>query len=86
MHPGPGAPILGRRGKTLEEDVMSVMDKLRQMLKGHGERPGEGHDRAGRTGGEEAQGMRPGQVDKGPDALREQMRPPQREQDNPPQP
>jgi hypothetical protein len=62
---------------------MSVMDKLKQMLKGHGERPGQGHDEAGQPD-EAAQGRPAGQVDKGPDALREQMRSPQ-ERDNPPQ-
>jgi len=64
---------------------MSVMDKLKQMLKGHGERPGEGHDKAGRSEYEKAQDRPAGQVDKGPDALREQMRS-QQERDNPPQP
>ncbi|MFF4213132.1 antitoxin [Streptomyces sp. NPDC001796] len=64
---------------------MSVMDKLRQMLKGHGEPIGEDHDKAGQPAGEQPHGAQPGQVDKGPDALREQMRS-RPEQDNPPQP
>ncbi len=64
---------------------MSVMDKLKRMLKGPGERMGQGHDEAGRPADEKAQGRPAAQVDKGPDALREQMRS-QQERDNPPQP
>jgi hypothetical protein len=72
-------------GTSRKEGAMSVMDKLRQMLKGHGERMGEGHDKAGRAGGEKAQDRPAGQVDKGPDALTEQLRS-QQERENPPQP
>ena len=64
---------------------MSVLDKLKQMLKGHEERIGEGHDEAGRPGGEKTQDRPGGQVDKGPDALTEQLRS-QQERENPPQP
>ncbi|GAA3775351.1 antitoxin [Streptomyces chiangmaiensis] len=64
---------------------MSVMDKLKRMLTGHGERVGESHDQAGRPAGENTQGRPAGGVDKGPDALRQQMRSPQ-DRDNPPQP
>jgi antitoxin protein of toxin-antitoxin system len=64
---------------------MSVMDKLKRMLKGHEEQADKAADKA-RGYVDEATGGRPGgQVDKGPDALRDQMRSPQ-ERDNPPQP
>lgn len=62
---------------------MSMMDKLRQMLKGHGEHRGNG--KAGRSGDEKAQDQPAGQVDKGPDALTEELRS-QQERENPPQP
>ena len=45
---------------------MSVMDKLKQMFKGHGERIGEGHDTAGRPAGEQHHGAQPGQIDARP--------------------
>jgi hypothetical protein len=64
---------------------MSVMDKLKRMLTGHGEHMGEGAEKTGRIAEEKTPGMTGGQVDKGPDALRDQMRPPQ-DRDNPPQP
>jgi hypothetical protein len=82
MQPRGEAPMLDE-GEDTEEAAMSVMDKLRQMLKGHGERMGEGHDEAGRPAGEKAQDRPAGPADKGPDALRDQFQPPQ---DNPPQP
>ncbi|MFJ7903011.1 antitoxin [Streptomyces sp. NPDC096198] len=63
---------------------MSMMDKLKQMLKGHGDRMGQGHDTRGRTVDETMRG-RPGQGDKGPDAIRDQFQPPQ-DRDNPPRP
>ncbi|MBB4790336.1 MULTISPECIES: antitoxin [Streptomyces] len=57
---------------------MSMMDKLKRMLKGHEEQTPQGvQDRP--------QGDQGGRVDKGPDALREQMRS-QQDRDNPPQP
>jgi hypothetical protein len=74
----------GRR-KTRKEGTMSVMDKLKRMLKGHEEQAGRAADKASGHIDETTRGRSGGQVDKGPDALREQMRPPQ-ERDNPPQP
>ncbi|MGW5231804.1 antitoxin [Streptomyces nodosus] len=57
---------------------MSMMDKLKRILKGHEEQTPQGvQDRP--------QGDQGGRVDKGPDALREQMRS-QQDRDNPPQP
>jgi hypothetical protein len=64
---------------------MSVMDKLKRMLTGHGEHMGESAEKTGRIAEDKTRGMTGGQVDKGPDALRDQMRPPQ-DRDNPPQP
>ncbi|GAA3043637.1 antitoxin [Streptomyces glomeratus] len=64
---------------------MSVMDKLKQMLKGGGERIGRGHDEAGRPADDTMRDRPAGQADKGPDALRDQFQPPQ-DRDNPPQP
>ncbi|MGW1159754.1 antitoxin [Streptomyces sp. NPDC002513] len=64
---------------------MSMMDKLKQMLKGHGERIGHGDDTARRTADETMRNRPAGQADKGPDALRDQFQPP-RDQDNPPRP
>ncbi|MET8953052.1 antitoxin [Streptomyces sp. NPDC004393] len=64
--------------------MMSMMDKLKQMLKGHGERIGQGHDTAGRAADDARSGRPAGQADKGPDALRDQFQPP-RDRDNPPQ-
>ncbi|GAA3875736.1 antitoxin [Streptomyces sp. NPDC003631] len=60
---------------------MSMMDKLKRMLAGHPERTGD----SGRTAAENTQDRPAGQVDKGPDALRQQMGSPQ-DRDNPPQP
>lgn len=62
---------------------MSVMDKLRHMLKGHGDRASEGIDNGGDQADEQNRDTA-GQVDKGPDALRQQWRS-QQEQDRPPQ-
>ncbi|MER6127033.1 antitoxin [Streptomyces sp. NPDC001795] len=62
---------------------MSVMDRLKQMLKGH-EQAGKGIDKGGEAVDEKTRG-KSGQVDKGPDALREQLRS-QQEKDTPPEP
>ncbi|UZJ33041.1 antitoxin [Streptomyces endophytica] len=61
---------------------MSVMDKLKQMLKGHEEQTGKGVDKAGDFVDEKTQGKYSGQVDTAQDKLRDQLG---RDQDQPPQ-
>ncbi|MFC8507857.1 antitoxin [Streptomyces sp. NPDC057411] len=64
---------------------MSVMDKLKQMLKGHEDKAGQGIDKAGDFVDDKTQGKYSGQVDTAQDKLKQQLgsdRPPQ---DNPPQ-
>ncbi|MEU8759294.1 antitoxin [Streptomyces sp. NPDC048659] len=64
---------------------MSVMDKLKQMLKGHEDKAGQGIDKAGDFVDEKTQGKYSSQVDTAQDKLKEQLggdRPPQ---DTPPQ-
>ncbi|MFG3343971.1 antitoxin [Streptomyces sp. NPDC048018] len=52
---------------------MSVMDKLKQMLKGHEEQAGKGVDKAGDLVDEKTQGKYSGQVDTAQDRLKDQM-------------
>ncbi|AZM56946.1 kanamycin biosynthetic protein [Streptomyces sp. WAC 01529] len=52
---------------------MSVMDKLKQMLKGHEEKAGQGIDKAGDFVDGKTQGKYSGQVDTAQDRLREQF-------------
>lgn len=61
---------------------MSVMDKLKQMLKGHEDQAGRGVDKAGDFVDEKTQGKYGSQVDTAQDKLREQL---SRDRDNPPQ-
>ncbi|MGW7270672.1 antitoxin [Streptomyces sp. NPDC054864] len=61
---------------------MSVMDKLKQMLKGHEDKAGQGIDKAGDFVDEKTQGKYSSQVDTGQDKLRDQLG---RDQDRPPQ-
>ncbi|KOV64647.1 antitoxin [Streptomyces sp. MMG1121] len=61
---------------------MSVMDKLKQMLKGHEDQAGQGIDKAGDFVDEKTQGKYSGQVDTAQDRLKEQLG---RDTDNPPQ-
>ncbi|MEU6218948.1 antitoxin [Streptomyces sp. NPDC047022] len=63
---------------------MSVMDKLKRMLKGHEDQAHKAADKARGQMDDTVRGGSGRQVDKGPDALRDQMRSPQ-ERDNPPQ-
>lgn len=62
---------------------MSVMDKLKQMLKGHEDKAGQGIDKAGDFVDGKTQGKYSGQVDTAQDKLRDQLG---RDQDRPPQP
>ncbi|MFJ9808785.1 antitoxin [Streptomyces sp. NPDC101158] len=52
---------------------MSVMDKLKQMLKGHEDQAGHGVDKAGDFVDGKTQGKYSGQVDTAQDKLKEQM-------------
>ncbi|MFC7792159.1 antitoxin [Streptomyces cinereoruber] len=61
---------------------MSVMDKLKGMLKGHEDQAGKGVDKAGDFADEKTQGKYSGQVDTAQDKLKRQMG---RDQDTPPQ-
>ncbi|MFI6088335.1 antitoxin [Streptomyces sp. Je 1-332] len=61
---------------------MSVMDKLKQMLKGHEDKAGQGIDKAGDFVDDKTQGKYSSQVDTGQDKLRDQFG---RDQDRPPQ-
>ncbi|MFG3118311.1 antitoxin [Streptomyces sp. NPDC048197] len=61
---------------------MSVMDKLKQMLKGHEEQAGKGVDKGGDMLDEKTRGKYSGQVDTAQDKLKEQLG---RDQDQPPQ-
>lgn len=62
---------------------MSVMDKLKQMLKGHEDKAGQGIDKAGDFVDGKTQGKYSGQVDTAQDKLKDQFG---RDQDRPPQP
>ncbi|MFH8594956.1 antitoxin [Streptomyces rimosus] len=65
---------------------MSVMDKLKQMLKGHEDQAGKGVDKAGDFVDDKTQGKYSGQVDTAQDKLRGQLGSDQgRDQDQPPQ-
>ncbi|MFK8909727.1 antitoxin [Streptomyces sp. YS-3] len=66
---------------------MSVMDKLKQMLKGHEDQAGKGVDRAGDFVDERTQSKYSGQVDTAQDRLKQQLDSDREQgggQDNPP--
>ncbi|MEU6841225.1 antitoxin [Streptomyces sp. NPDC046716] len=52
---------------------MSVMDKLKQMLKGHEDQAGKGIDKAGDFVDGKTQGKYSGQVDTAQDKLKQQL-------------
>ncbi|MEX0169162.1 antitoxin [Streptomyces sp. LMG1-1-1.1] len=66
---------------------MSMLDKLKGMLKGHEDQASQGIDKAGDFVDQKTQGKYSGQVDTGQEKLREQLgRPdPGPGQDKPPQ-
>ncbi|MFK0290616.1 antitoxin [Streptomyces sp. NPDC090442] len=64
---------------------MSVLDKLKQMLKGHEDQAGKGIDKAGDYADEKTQGKYSGQVDTAQDKLKEQLGGTDRDTDQPPQ-
>ncbi|MGW4822202.1 antitoxin [Streptomyces sp. NPDC004227] len=64
---------------------MSMLDKLRGLLKGHEEQAGKGIDKAGDYVDERTQGKYRSQVDTGQDKLKEQLGRPDPDQDQPPQ-
>ncbi|MET9804860.1 antitoxin [Streptomyces sp. NPDC006368] len=51
---------------------MSVMDKLKHMLKGHGEQTGKGIDKGGDYVDDKTQGKHSGHVDTAQDRLKDQ--------------
>ncbi|MER5809578.1 antitoxin [Streptomyces sp. NPDC002033] len=53
---------------------MSMMDKLKQMLKGHEEQAGQGVDKAGDFVDGKTQGKYSSQVDMAQERLKEQLR------------
>ncbi|MFB7469905.1 antitoxin [Kitasatospora sp. NPDC056184] len=59
---------------------MSMLDKLKSMLKGHEEQAEKGVDKAGDMVDERTQGKYSGQVDTGQEKLKDQLR-----DDRPPQ-
>ncbi|WP_282795391.1 antitoxin [Streptomyces sp. CC224B] len=67
---------------------MSVMDKLKQMMKGHEDKAGQGVDKAGDFVDDRTQGKYSSQVDTAQEKLRQQLgadREQGKGQDNPPQ-
>ncbi|MEU3713812.1 antitoxin [Streptomyces catenulae] len=52
---------------------MSMLDKLKSMLKGHEEQTGKGIDKAGDYVDKRTQGKYSGQVDKGQDRLKDEF-------------
>ncbi|MFC9736939.1 antitoxin [Streptomyces noursei] len=64
---------------------MSVLDKLKELLKGHEEQAGKGVDKAGDYVDERTQGKYQSQVDTAQDKLREQLGGTDRDTDRPPQ-
>ncbi|MFC9589168.1 antitoxin [Streptomyces sp. NPDC056944] len=62
---------------------MSVMDKLKQMLKGHEDQASQGIDKAGDLVDGKTQGKYAGQVDTAQDKLKQQLG--DQGQDTPPQ-
>jgi hypothetical protein len=67
-----------------EDDRMSMMDKLKSMLKGHEAQADKGVDKAGDHVDDKTQSKYSGQVDTGQDKLKEQYGSDRREE--PPQP
>ncbi|MCK7621576.1 antitoxin [Streptomyces sp. RS10V-4] len=64
---------------------MSVLDKLKQMLKGHEDQAGKGIDKAGDYVDERTQGKYRSQVDTAQDKLRDQLGDQGRDRPQPPQ-
>ncbi|AJC54122.1 MULTISPECIES: antitoxin [Streptomyces] len=64
---------------------MSVLDKLKELLKGHEEQAGKGIDKAGDYVDERTQGKYQSQVDTAQDKLKEQLGGTDRDTDQPPQ-
>ncbi|TPQ23614.1 antitoxin [Streptomyces sporangiiformans] len=62
---------------------MSMMDKIKNMLKGHEDRTSKGIDKSGDTVDDKTQGRYGGQVDTGQDRLKDEFGTERR--DRPPQ-
>ncbi|MFG2646735.1 antitoxin [Streptomyces sp. NPDC048436] len=65
---------------------MSVMDKLKQMLKGHEDQAGKGIDKGGDFVDDKTQGKYSGQVDTAQDQLKDRFGGQDQGRDNPPRP
>ncbi|MFJ6579064.1 antitoxin [Streptomyces sp. NPDC091368] len=65
---------------------MSVMDKLKGMLKGHEDKASQGIDKAGDAVDERTQGKYAGQVDTAQDRLKQQMGGQEQGKETPPPP
>ncbi|MEW1862737.1 antitoxin [Streptomyces sp. NBC_00669] len=63
---------------------MSMLDKLKQMLKGHEDQAGQGIDKAGDFVDDKTQGKYQSQVDTAQDKLNDQLGGTDRKDDNPP--
>ncbi len=80
MRVGGCAVILEEWGRLIREcDHMSMMDKLKSLLKGHEEQADKAVDKAGDAVDERTQGKYSGQVDTSQEQLKNQFR------DEPPQ-
>ncbi|MFE0651816.1 antitoxin [Streptomyces sp. NPDC059534] len=64
---------------------MSMMDKLKGMLKGHEEQASQGIDKAGDLADGKTQGKYSSQVDTAQEKLKEQLGDPGQGKDSPPQ-
>lgn len=75
-----GAVILEEWGRLIQEcDRMSMMEKIKHMLKGHEDQAEKAVDKAGDTVDERTQGKYSGQVDAAQEKAKDQFR------DQPPQ-
>lgn len=71
---GPGSTAtLSQWGHIKEDTIMSVMDKLKSMLKGHEAQADKGIDKAGDAVDDKTQGKYSGQVDTAQDKLKDQF-------------
>jgi hypothetical protein len=83
MQSAQGSAILGGNDGA-KECAMSMLDKLKGLLKGHEEQAGKGIDKAGDYVDERTQGKYRSQVDTAQDKLREQLGGQDPGQDQPP--
>lgn len=85
MRTGRRAVTLERWGQCREEEVhMSMMDKIKSMLKGHESQAGQGIDKSGDFVDDKTQNKYSGQVDTAQDKLKDRFGT-NPDQDKPPQ-